>query len=139
MSSKSGFGVYEGMGDSSWISTGHDETYQNYLSVNIPSRVNDNLALTFTDANLATKLEGCEKVYFYIYSPANKDRELLMKINGNYLAVGTSPLLIKQAWTKVELSVEDFMGLQAFGVYSAQYDSPCEYKFSQIYAVKTAA
>ena len=140
MSSKSGFAAYEGMGNSSWISTGYDETYQNYLSVSVPEGKDVNLALTFSTTDLATKLEGCEKVYFYVYSPCTyKDRELLLKINGSYNAAGTRPLLAKQAWTKVELSVEDFINLQVFGVYSGQNDGPCEYKFSQIYAVKASS
>jgi hypothetical protein len=106
MSSKTGFAAYEGMGNSSWISTGYDETYQNYLSVNIPNKVDANFALTFSSTNLSTKLEGCEKVYFYVYSPCtHKDRELLMKINGNYIPAGSRQLLTKQAWTKPEHGV----------------------------------
>ena len=140
MNTTNGFSLHGGYTQSAQctLSIKNDETYGNYLNAASTAGIGgEQLAIKYSIPDLSTKLEGCDKVYFYVYNGHTADRTMLCDFGGS---LKTNYITLKsQAWTLVEVSVADFISGSYFGIFNAKYASSCDYKFSMIYATKTAA
>lgn len=124
------------------LSIQQDEKYGNYLNAAYKAGVEgildsyNHLAIKYSIADLAAKLEDCDKVYFYVYNGHTADRTMLANFGGS---LNAKYLTLKAGeWTKVEVSVSDFLSGSYFGIINADSASSCDYKFSMIYATKGA-
>ena len=83
-------------------------------------------------ANLATQLNGYEKVCFYVYNGRTDDRQLMCNFGGS-LSISYKTLTAG-AWTKVEVPVADFISGSYFGIYEVGYKTGTqEFKFSSMW------
>lgn len=142
MSTKEGFTLNTsdfGNGDSVSISIGHDETYNNYLSLNVVANVtHPHLDIKYNANNYSAILANSNFVYFYIYNGGNVDRKVIANFGGSTTTNYGNIVLKAGEWTEVKVSKNDFISGTHFGIaYISDSKELCEYKVSMIYATKT--
>ncbi len=139
MTDISGFSVNNdtwGNGACTTLSKGYDEEYGNYLNIQLTNATHDQLTILYPKTDLDSKLEGCDKVYFYVWNGETEGRSLFANFGGT---VNTSykASLEKDAWVLVEVPVTDFKNGTVFGFSWVNGQSGI-YKFSMFWATKTA-
>ena len=117
------------------LSSGFDDTYKNYLKINVHT------APTASDPHLviqhnlsSSNLTNCEKVIFYIYNGGTYNRDLIVRYNGSWDTSFHNIVLKASEWTKIELTVDEFASISEFGIAAPSVNGVCEYRVSMFYA-----
>lgn len=90
----------------------------------------------FSDAE--EKLDGCLSVEFYIYNGAERDFGIYTNFGGTATASYRGIVLKAGEWTRVEISVSEFLSGNSIGIaYTSDYGAgPYVFRISGIYGVK---
>jgi len=124
------------------ISNGYDNEYGNYLNLKYTGATAvdaKHVVVKYNIADLETLLAGCDKVVFYISTTGSVGtRRIIHNFGGGSVKTDYNDLRFTSgAWTRVEVSVEDFLSGQYFGAYNVGYGSAnAEYRISAIVGVK---
>ena len=137
MKSTDGFTLDANMGCSGKVvfSNGFDNVYKNYLRINVhtaPTASDPHLVIKHSLS--ASNLANCEKIIFYIYNGGTHNRDLIVRYNDSWDTSFKDIVLKASEWTKVELTIDEFIAISKFGIATPSTNGICEYKVSMFYA-----
>ncbi|MBQ3046854.1 MAG: hypothetical protein IJD54_02275 [Clostridia bacterium] len=134
MTDKTNYTVHhDGYGnrDCTTLSTSSDNVIGNYLSAYISGATHEHLAIKYNIADLENKLSSCATVSFFVYNGNTSNKNFMCNFGGSLIP--NYKTLLAGEWTKIEVSVADFISGTYFGIYGVNTGAdPCEYKFSII-------
>jgi len=115
------------------LSLGNDEIYGDYIAFDYKQLSSSGHGLLkYSIADLETKLEGYDKVCFYVYNPTSSDQRIIANF-GNISLNTRWSVLKANSWSLVGATVEDFLSGTQFGIAGT---TEGVYKISAMIAVK---